>query len=58
MVVYPPLNHLSRLLAREYILFIFYFHLRLFQTDDNIEFSVVCKYLLYDHNQRYIRQKK
>jgi hypothetical protein len=52
-VVYSPLNHLSWLLAREYILFIFYFHLRSFRTD-NIEFSVVCKYLIYDHNQWYM----
>jgi hypothetical protein len=57
-VVYSALNHLSRLLAWEYILFIFYFSLRSFQTDDNIEFSVVCKYLIYDHNQQYVCQKK
>ena len=57
-MVYSALNHLSWLLAWEYNLFIFYFHLRSFQTDDNIEFSVVCKYLIYDHNQQYVCQKK
>ena len=57
-VVYSPLNHVSWLLAWEYILSIFYFHLRSFQPDDNIEFSMVCKYLIYDHNQRYVCQKK
>jgi len=39
-------------------LYFFYFHLRSFQTDDNIEFSVVCKYLLYDCNQQYMCQNK